>query len=140
MVRANPYPGWRMSSDSDDKPLPYKVDDIYESDQDKRRRFYDEYYNEKSWKERNYEHQEKVKQKYFAGFALPTGGVAGFALPTDLPSTSDDIHPVFKIKRSSSEEDFKKVYRRLILKSHPDKGGNPELFIKIQKAYKSLIF
>ncbi len=130
MAPANPYPGWRMSSDSDDKPLPYKVDDIYESDQDKRRRFYDEYYNEKSWKERNYEHQQEVKQKYFGGVDLPY----------DLPSATDDIHPVFKIKRSSSEEDFKKVYRKLILKSHPDKGGNPELFIKIQRAYKSLIF
>tara|TARA_R110000803_G_scaffold6776_6_gene21898 strand:- start:3862 stop:4242 length:381 start_codon:yes stop_codon:yes gene_type:complete len=126
MAPANPYPMWRMSSDSDDKPLPYKVDDIYESKQDKRRKFYDEYYNEKSWKERNDEHQEEVRQKYFGD--------------VDLPSATDDIHPVFKIKRSSSEEDFKIVYRKLILKSHPDKGGNPELFIKIQNAYKSLIF
>ena len=50
----------------------------------------------------------------------------------------NDIHPVFKIKKSSSEEDFKKQYKKLILKHHPDKGGDSSMFIKIQEAWESI--
>ena len=49
-----------------------------------------------------------------------------------------DIHPIFKIKKSSSEDDFKKAYHKLILKHHPDKGGSSSIFIKIQEAYENL--
>ena len=53
----------------------------------------------------------------------------------------NDIHPVFKIKKSSSQEDFKQVYREMILSSHPDKeGGSHEEFIKIQGAWDELQF
>ena len=48
----------------------------------------------------------------------------------------NDIHPIFKIKKSSSEEDFKKQYKKLILKHHPDKGGEASMFIKIQEAWE----
>tara|TARA_R110001592_G_scaffold111877_2_gene309734 strand:+ start:483 stop:818 length:336 start_codon:yes stop_codon:yes gene_type:complete len=53
----------------------------------------------------------------------------------------DEIHPVFNIKKSSSQEDFKQVYRKMILESHPDKPlGSHEEFIKIQAAYEELGF
>jgi len=52
----------------------------------------------------------------------------------------NDIHPVFKIKKSSSEEDFKEVYRQMILKTHPDKGGDHDEFIKVQDAWEDLDF
>jgi hypothetical protein len=60
----NAYPGWRMSGSSYDLPPgPNKIDDIYESKQDKQRKFYDNYYAEMSWRERDKIHKEYVKQK-----------------------------------------------------------------------------
>ena len=52
----------------------------------------------------------------------------------------NDIHPVFKIKKSSSQEDFKEVYRQMILETHPDKGGSHDEFIKVQDAWEGLDF
>jgi DnaJ-class molecular chaperone len=52
----------------------------------------------------------------------------------------NDIHPIFKIKKSSSEEDFKKQYKKLILKHHPDKGGDSSMFIKIKEAWDNLFY
>ena len=52
--------------------------------------------------------------------------------------STSDLHPIFKIKKSSSEEDFKKQYKKLILKHHPDKGGDASMFIKIQEAWESI--
>lgn len=54
---------------------------------------------------------------------------------------SDEIHPVFNIKKSSSQEDFKQVYRKMILETHPDKPlGSHEEFIKVQDAWDELGF
>lgn len=55
-------------------------------------------------------------------------------------SYNDPIHPIFKIKKSSSEEDFKKKYRELILEHHPDKNGDHDKFIEIQEAWDNLKF
>ena len=57
------------------------------------------------------------------------------------PSYTGDrekIHPVFKIKKSSSMEDFKKQYHKLAKENHPDKGGDHEAFLKIQEAWEEL--
>ncbi len=42
----------------------------------------------------------------------------------------------FGLKRSASEEDIKKKYRELILKHHPDKGGDEEKFKSIQAEWE----
>lgn len=42
----------------------------------------------------------------------------------------------FGLKRSASEEDIKKKYRELILKHHPDKGGDEEKFKSIQREWE----
>lgn len=39
------------------------------------------------------------------------------------------------IPRDSDESTVKKAYRKLVMKHHPDKGGDPEQFKKIQSAY-----
>ena len=55
--------------------------------------------------------------------------------------SDDAIHPVFKIKKSSSEEDFKDVYKKMILETHPDKvEGKEEEFIKVRDAWETLDF
>ena len=43
------------------------------------------------------------------------------------------------INEKSSKDDIKKAYFKLILKHHPDKGGNPQTFIKIKNTYDSLL-
>ena len=56
-------------------------------------------------------------------------------------SNNEPLHPVFKISRSSSEEDFKKKYRELILEHHPDKeNGSHDKFIEIKEAWDNLQF
>ena len=44
---------------------------------------------------------------------------------------------VFGLKRSASDDDVKKAYRKSVLKTHPDKpGGSNEAFRKIQEAWE----
>ena len=42
------------------------------------------------------------------------------------------------LQKGASDEDIKKSYRKLAMKHHPDKGGDPEQFKKIQGAYDVL--
>lgn len=43
------------------------------------------------------------------------------------------------INEKSSKNDIKQAYFKLILKHHPDKGGNSSTFISIQDAYNRLL-
>ena len=43
------------------------------------------------------------------------------------------------INENSSKDDIKNAYFKLILKHHPDKGGDPQTFIQIKKIYDSLL-
>ena len=40
------------------------------------------------------------------------------------------------LKKSASNEDMKKAYRKEVRKAHPDKGGSAELFRKIRQAWE----
>ena len=75
--------------------------------------------------------QEKSYHRFpFEGF---------FGYTEDVPEDErepDYPYSVFGLKKSSSDEDMKKAYRKSILKTHPDKGGNAELFRKIQEAWE----
>jgi DnaJ family protein A protein 2 len=42
------------------------------------------------------------------------------------------------VKQNVSQEDLKKAYRGLARKHHPDKGGNPDDFKKINEAFETL--
>ena len=42
------------------------------------------------------------------------------------------------MSKTADEKDIKKAYKKATLKHHPDKGGNPEEFKKIQQAYEVL--
>lgn len=46
---------------------------------------------------------------------------------------------VLGISVEISKNEIKTVYRKLVLKYHPDKGGSPEKFRQIQEAYEYLI-
>jgi DnaJ family protein A protein 2 len=49
-----------------------------------------------------------------------------------------DPHSILGVDRNASEDDIRKAYRKKAMKNHPDKGGNPEEFKKIQNAYEKL--
>lgn len=43
------------------------------------------------------------------------------------------------VKQTATEAEIKKAYRKKALKEHPDKGGDPEKFKDISKAYDTLM-
>jgi len=46
-----------------------------------------------------------------------------------------DPYQILGVSREASEDEVKKAYKKLAMKHHPDKGGDPEEFKKIQSAY-----
>jgi DnaJ family protein A protein 2 len=50
----------------------------------------------------------------------------------------DDPYTILGISRGASEDEIKKAYKKLAMKNHPDKGGDPEEFKKIQNAYERI--
>lgn len=49
-----------------------------------------------------------------------------------------DYYNVLGVDRTADEQEIKRAYRKLAMKHHPDRGGNPEEFAKIQEAYDML--
>jgi DnaJ-class molecular chaperone len=50
-----------------------------------------------------------------------------------------DPYDVLGVSRDSDENTIKKAYKKLAMKHHPDKGGDPEQFKRIQAAYDRII-
>lgn len=55
-----------------------------------------------------------------------------------------DHYETLEVNQNASQEDIKKAYQKLILRHHPDKsihesiGGNFEMYLRIDEAYKTL--
>jgi DnaJ family protein A protein 2 len=47
----------------------------------------------------------------------------------------NEYYELLNVSRTASKEEIKKAYKELARKSHPDKGGDPEKFKKINEAY-----
>lgn len=47
-------------------------------------------------------------------------------------------YDILEITKNASQDDVKKAYRKKVLICHPDKGGDSEVFKKIQQAYEVL--
>ena len=52
--------------------------------------------------------------------------------------TNTELYDTLAISKNASESDIKKAFRKLARETHPDKGGDPEKFKKIQAAYEIL--
>ncbi len=48
------------------------------------------------------------------------------------------FYEVLGVDKDASKDAIKKAYRKLAMKEHPDKGGDPEKFKKISEAYETL--
>lgn len=48
------------------------------------------------------------------------------------------FYDLLGIEKNSTLNDIKKAYRKLAIKHHPDKGGDPEIFKEISRAYEVL--
>mmetsp|Transcript_28989 Transcript_28989/g.83146 ORF Transcript_28989/g.83146 Transcript_28989/m.83146 type:complete len:508 (+) Transcript_28989:66-1589(+) len=48
------------------------------------------------------------------------------------------FYALLEVERSATEAEVKKAYRKLAVKHHPDKGGDPDKFKEISRAYEVL--
>jgi molecular chaperone DnaJ len=55
-----------------------------------------------------------------------------------IPPMTADFYETLGVKKDASKADIKKAFRSAAQKHHPDKGGDPEKFKKIQQAYETL--
>lgn len=49
-----------------------------------------------------------------------------------------DYYKLLGVTKKSNQSEIKKAYRRLAVKHHPDKGGDPEMFKQVAEAYEIL--
>jgi len=50
----------------------------------------------------------------------------------------EDPYSILGVNQGASEDEIKKAYRKKAMKHHPDKGGDPNEFKRIQNAYDRL--
>ena len=48
------------------------------------------------------------------------------------------LYDILKVSKKASQDEIRKAFRKLALKEHPDKGGDPEKFKDISTAYEVL--
>lgn len=53
--------------------------------------------------------------------------------------TRNNAYKIFELKSSCTDEEINKQFKKLAMKHHPDKGGNPENFKLIVKAKEVLL-
>ena len=78
---------------------------------------------------------------FFGAGGIPFGmedGMPGMPGRSQEPVDTDTLYKTLGIDKKASDSDIKKAFRKLALKKHPDKGGDPEEFKKIQAAYEVL--
>lgn len=49
-----------------------------------------------------------------------------------------DHYEALGVDKNATPEEIKKAHRRKARKNHPDKGGDPEKFMLVQRAYEIL--
>jgi len=65
---------------------------------------------------------------------FPGGGRRGGGKPVDTTK----YYKLLGIEKDCPEKDIKTAYRKMAIKHHPDKGGDPETFKEITQAYEVL--
>jgi curved DNA-binding protein CbpA len=50
-----------------------------------------------------------------------------------------EYYDILGISKDATKQEIKQAYKRLSVKTHPDKGGNDYLFNQVKRAYETLI-
>uniref|UniRef100_A0A061RWT5 DnaJ-like protein n=1 Tax=Tetraselmis sp. GSL018 TaxID=582737 RepID=A0A061RWT5_9CHLO len=70
---------------------------------------------------------------------MPFGGMGGMPeMPAQKKSDNTKYYELLGVDRSASDSELKKAHRKLAMKHHPDKGGDPQTFQMINQAYDVL--
>tara|TARA_R110000823_G_scaffold40245_12_gene106992 strand:+ start:758 stop:1201 length:444 start_codon:yes stop_codon:yes gene_type:complete len=102
-------------------------------------KYYQDYQDEITRRRREREAAEEQEQDKRANdFFKRFFGFYGFDSEEKEPEKINPDYPynVFGLKKSASNDDMKKAYRKSILKEHPDRGGTNEGFRRIQEAWE----
>jgi len=79
---------------------------------------------------------------FFGGFpGMPGGdfpGMGGKGGGRGRNADTTKFYKLLEVDKGASVADVKKAYRKLAVKHHPDKGGDPEKFKEITRAYEVL--
>lgn len=76
----------------------------------------------------------------YATFNASVSGMFKSTQPMLMPlSYSKDPHKILGVSTAATEDEIKKAHKALVKQHHPDLGGNPENFRKIQESYEVLI-
>lgn len=74
---------------------------------------------------------------FFGGDPFEQGG-GGMGGRSREPADTQEYYDILGVTKESTAAQIKKAYRKLAIKNHPDKGGDPEKFKKISVAYDTL--
>eukprot|EP00798_Chlamydomonas_sp_ICE-L_P014207 gene14207-20177_t len=74
---------------------------------------------------------------FFGGGGFPGEGMPGMRSARPK-SDSTGYYTTLGVDKNATPDELKKAHRKLALKCHPDKGGDPETFKKINEAYSVL--
>lgn len=66
------------------------------------------------------------------------GGFPGAEMPRPKKSDNTKFYTLLGVPQNATDDEIKKAHRKLALKLHPDKGGDPEKFKEINQAYDVL--
>jgi len=70
----------------------------------------------------------------FGGGGMPGGGGGRRRGPVN----NTKMYEVLGVEKNATPDQIKKAYRKLAVKNHPDKGGDPDVFKEIQQAHDIL--
>jgi len=67
----------------------------------------------------------------------PFGGMGGRRGPPKEVENSK-YYEILGLEKTATMDEIRKSYRKKAIRMHPDKGGDPEEFQKLQQAYDTL--
>jgi DnaJ family protein A protein 2 len=70
----------------------------------------------------------------FPGFGGGGGGHEHDSSPGEVDNK--EFYEILGVPNDAPQDEVKKAYRKKVIKAHPDKGGDPEEFKKLQAAYE----
>lgn len=112
-------------------------DELFPSEMQQRRA--EQEFRKQMWEDRKRFREEMFGfRSFFGGFGF--GDWLGAWLKDLAPRTSSVVDlELFGLAPGATPDDIKEAYRKQVLAAHPDKGGDPEQFMKLTEARNRLL-